>query len=82
MPGDISTGYDPEWGSCYNRDQIEDVLTDIYRKVSTILSNEPPMYVVELAWAENLDRVLPAEQLTEQEWRLIRFAIERAIQSL
>lgn len=80
MPGPVSDSYDPEWGTGFNRDQIDTALEGVYRKVSRVLGDEPPIYILELVDAKLPERLNAV--LTEKEWRLIRFALERARESL
>lgn len=81
MPGPVSDSYDPEWGTIAEAEEIYDSLQRVYKKVSKILGEKPPIYIKELVLANDLNTLLTAE-LTEQEWRIIRFAIERAYHSL
>jgi hypothetical protein len=80
MPGSVSDSYDPEWGTSANGDRIRESLDVMYEKVSSILQDSVPLYILRL-----LDKDMPDEittTLTEKEWRLIRFALERARESL
>ena len=80
MPGSISDDYDPEWGTATNRGEIEDCLREVYKKVSSILDEKPPIYIMDL-----VHKSLPHKTsavLTEKQWRLLRFALERAMESL
>lgn len=80
MPGEISASYDPEWGTSTQRDEIAESLGDVYETVSDILGGRPPMDIRKLVHADAPGLI--DGQLTEKEWRLIRFAIERAKESL
>jgi len=80
MPGPVSDSYDPEWGTGAARDAIASDLQVVRACVSHLLGDRPPMYVLDLVRAD-----LPAPiaaTLTERQWRLIRFALERAEESL
>ena len=80
MPGPVSDSYDPEWGTGERADAIRSALGWVYGDVSRILGNRPPMFVGDLVEAD-----LPAPitaTLTERQWRLIRFALERAGESI
>jgi hypothetical protein len=81
MPGPVSDSYDPEWGTSDNTEMISHSLGKVYAKISRILGGKPPIYILELCRAEDMRGVISAT-LTEKEWRLIRFAIERARESL
>lgn len=83
MPGDVSDSYDPEWGTEANRDAIFVALGQVYARVSAVLGGAPPMPILDLVAAE--ESVPPATataRLTVKEWRLIRFALERAREDL
>lgn len=80
MPGPVSDSYDAEWGTSANGDMIRQALTGMHAQVSAILEHAPPLYVLELCAAE-LPRRIHAT-LTEKEWRWLRFACERAAESI
>lgn len=83
MPGPVSDSYDPEWGTGENRHDIEHALRDIYKLVSSRLGNVPPIYILDLIQDESPARQAEmSDRYREKEWRLIRFALERAIESL
>lgn len=80
MPGPVSDSFDPEFGTGENCQLIRDELNGAYKAVSGILGNRDPIYVLDLV---NSD--LPTEieaKLTEKHWRIIRFALERAGDSI
>lgn len=79
-PGPVSDAYDPEFGTRAVAGEIDDALSDVYDRVSAVLSHKEPIYIVDLV-REELPTVINAT-LTEREWRLIRFALERARESL
>jgi len=85
MPGPVSDSYDPEWGTLANAESIEEVLDSMYDRVSEILgrvSEEPPVDIrVLVGESYKRSRLLPAT-LTEWEWRIIRFALECARDSI
>lgn len=80
MPGPVSDAYDPEWGTAENAARIREALDQAHEEVSRILGEEPPMYVMDL-----IDAQLPTNitaVMNERSWRLIRFALERAGESI
>lgn len=77
MPGPVSDSYDPEWGSSENAQAIMDEIDELYTRVSIVLGQMPPIFILDLVAAEDLNRPIPAV-LSEKDWRLIRFCIERA----
>jgi len=80
MPGPISDSYDPEWGTQHNAGMIANELQCVYDAVSDVLGKRPPMCILDLVGA-NLSSTITAT-LTEKQWRIIRFALERAGESL
>lgn len=84
MPGPVSDSYDPEWGTSANREQISNNLKAVHSLVSLILGGKKPIYIGELVQRKDIDeKPMPNRwELTEKQWRLIRFALERANESL
>jgi hypothetical protein len=80
MPGPVSDSYDPEWGIRENSCEIDNALETVYDRLSGILGGKPPMYILELVRSD-LPTAIPAT-LTEREWRLLRFAVERVRETL
>jgi len=79
MPGPVSDSYDPEWGISDTAERIRNALNGVYCRVSDIIG-EVPMDIRELVRAD-LPTGIPAT-LTEREWRLLRFAVHRALESI
>lgn len=80
MPGPVSDSYDPEWGTGTNVNRICDALVEVYRRLGDVLGRQPPLHILDL-----LDSDLPkpiTATLSEREWRLLRFAAERALDSI
>lgn len=80
MPGPVSDSYDPEWGTAATGSEILDALNKVYDRLTEVLGGKPPMYIVELVRGD-----LPAPivaTLSEKQWRLLRFALERARESI
>lgn len=83
MPGPVSDSYDPQWGTAATSAAIREALDRLYSEVSLILNDEPPVNILSLMNKEaQLNTPLPAVVLTEWQWRMIRFAIERANESI
>ena len=82
MPGPVSDSYDCEWGTAENRDKIADELRRMHSKLSTILKHKPPVNILELVSKpyDPLKRI--GCEMPEYEWRLLRFALERAEESI
>lgn len=80
MPGPVSDSYDPEWGTGENKAAISSELEAVYRIVSSVVHERPPVYILNLVRADMPQPITAT--LTEKQWRMIRFAIERAGDSL
>lgn len=80
MPGPISDSYDPEWGTRERAGEIQEELDRVYALLSEILGGAPPIYILELVGA-GLPGEIPAS-LPEKDWGLLRFAVERARDSI
>ena len=81
MPGPVSDSYDAEWGTAANGDEIKDAIQAVYDKLSNILGHQPPLFILDLMQEKGLTRNITAG-LTEKEWRILRFACERARDSI
>ena len=77
MPGPVSDSYDPEWGTGAIADAIRQALAEMHAEVSEVLGRTPPIYVGELLDHDMFPRPITTT-LTERQWRLLRFACERA----
>lgn len=80
MPGPVSDSYDPEWGTSANGAEITEAISEVYDRVSGILGHREPLYVLKLVRSDLPQPI--AATLTEKEWRIIRFALERAGDSI
>lgn len=78
MPGPVSDSYDAEWCTGDNKDMIDDALEAMYQRVSWILDDRPPIFILELVAALSEHDEIITAALTEGQWRVIRFALERA----
>lgn len=81
MPGPVSDSYDPEWSTTAVADEIENQLKIVYARVSEVLLCKPPLDIRELINRDDLKKPIAAA-MSEKDWRLIRFALERARESL
>lgn len=81
MPGPVSDSYDPEWGTGANAAEIADALDEVYGEVSGIVGNPTPLFILDLIKARGMD-VKVEHALTVKQWRIIRFALERAKESI
>lgn len=82
MPGPVSDSFDPEFGTGEVAAKIESSVQHMYKRVSAILSQKQPINIrVLVDLHDKLQKPIPAT-LTEWEWRIIRFALERAQESI
>lgn len=86
MPGPVSDSYDPEYSTGANRQDIIEELRRMYGSVSRgPLAGREPKYIVEVVNQESTDPDVTngaTAEFTLRDWRLIRFAIERALVEL
>ena len=80
MPGPVSDAFDPEWGTRARAQNILDTLESVYARLSHILEDQPPKYILDLVDEDLPTRIVAT--LSEKEWRLLRFSVERAMESL
>jgi hypothetical protein len=80
MPGPVSDSYDVEWGTSSNGEMIKIALREVYEKLTNILDGKPPHFILDLV-EEDLPTPI-SHTLTEKEWRLLRFSVERALDSI
>ena len=76
MPGPVSDSYDPEFGTSERAALVRDGIQAVVDKIRLgTLKN-----IVEVAGSTNGSH-LPL-RLSEREWRLVRFGLNRALESL
>jgi len=74
MPGPISDSIDPEFGTGANAGDINDALTRVCDRLSQFLGERK--HIVQVVHGKA--GPLRAVAFSEREWRLIRFGLERA----
>lgn len=82
MPGPVSDSYDPEFGTGENCEAIRAELRGMYEQVSIILRHQHPIFILDLIKMQGRLNQVHQAALSEYEWRLLRFALERAIESI
>jgi hypothetical protein len=82
MPGPVSDSYDPEWGTSAAAAEISDAIDTLYDRVSGVLGGRAPVDIRKLASQVDELTTPIAATLSEWEWRIIRFALERANESI
>lgn len=78
-PGPVSDSYDPEFGTAANGAEVSAALRDIRGEITLRIGPglRPILEVVEEKNGMNLYL-----RLSVREWRLVRFAIDRALETL
>lgn len=79
-PGPISDSFDIEFGTSGKAQDIHEALMEMYDKLTALLGHREPMDIRVLVYADLSQQISAA--LTEREWRLLRFALERAAASI
>ena len=82
MPGPVRDSYDPEWSTGSNAAKIRDALNEMYDRISGVLGGKAPLFILDLVGKEDVFHQPISATLTEYEWRIIRFALERAEESI
>ena len=84
MPGPTSDSMDAEWGTRAAADEITEALAGMYNKVSKVLGDKPPKFILDVVRGEEGSRSggFLTGVFSGREWRIIRFAIERAGESI
>lgn len=79
MPGPVSDSYDPEFGTGANAADVAAALRGVIDRATELLGEERK-YIVQVAQGEP-GRTIEAN-LTERDWRIIRFGLERALETI
>ena len=79
MPGPVSDSYDPEFGTGANAGDVHDAMKSVVAKATSLLGPELKNIVV-VAQGPTGQRL--GSPLTEKEWRVIRFGLLRAMESV
>lgn len=79
MPGPVSDSYDPEFGTGYNAYQVANAIRGVIDRATELLGPDLKN-IVEVAQGEP-GRTIEAT-LTERDWRIIRFGLTRALETI
>lgn len=81
MPGPVSDSYDPEFSTGANAHDVREAIKDVVAKLErTALKGKPVENIVEVVHRPG--SAVCNLQLTEREWRIIRFSLNRATESI
>ncbi len=78
MPGPVSGSYDPEFGTGENSREIKEAIEKVVKRF-TFLGE--PKYILDVV-REEYDSQAWNLRITEKEARIIRFCMNRAIESI
>ena len=84
MPGPVSDSYDPEFGTGANADTVSKALAKVRDRIAIEIGDPSLLPIVDIA--ESLlngdpDQITPIT-LSFREMRIIRFALNRALESI
>lgn len=89
MPGPVSDSYDPEFGTSARANEVAEAVTTLRDLVSEYIGSDKLQDIVALAEGYNETVLSPQEEpgsrlwrLSERELRIIRFCMDRALESL
>lgn len=80
MPGSISDSYDPEFGTAEAAGQVRDAIVGVRQRVTNAIGSDQLADIVGVARADDGPR--RQVWLSERELRLIRFGLDRSIETL
>ena len=81
MPGPVSDSYDPEFGTGSNAHDVGDAVRSLRSKVTDAIGNSELKNIVEVVHSRGGGAVATLH-LDERELRVLRFALNRALESL
>ena len=81
MPGPISDSYDSEFGAASNADEIRDALSEVTLLIREYIIIKDLRYILDVVRGSPGTGVREA-LLDQRQLRLIRFALNRAIESI
>ena len=80
MPGPVSDSYDPEFGTGENCRLVTEQIEELRDRVGALLRS-PVRNIVEVVKGPP-GRIFPGMHFTDLELRVLRFALNRAIESM
>ena len=81
MPGPVSDAYDPEFGTAANAAEVHEAIRKLRDRASDALGTEELKNILEVARGKNgKDKTLLIRN--ERELRILRFALNRAMESI
>lgn len=80
MPGPVSDSYDPEFGTGLNAHDVREAIGSVRKKISTAIGTDELKNIVELVHGKG--GRLHGVTLSERELRIIRFCLDRSVESI
>ncbi len=80
MPGPVSDSYDPEFGTGENASVVGEAVRAVRQRITDVIGSDTLKDIVSVASGEPGPSFTAT--LSEREWRLIRFGLNRALESL
>lgn len=81
MPGPVSDSYDPEFGTGSNAVDVHNAVSGMRNRFTDAIGTDALKNIVEVVHSED-GEASKLFALTERECRIIRFALDRAMESL
>lgn len=84
MPGPVSDSFDPEFGTGAAAAEVAAAIREVREEVTRQLNTDELMYIVHVARGEGFKkgRKIKARKFTERELRIIRFCLDRSLESI
>lgn len=79
MPGPVSDSFDPEWGTVENAEAIRAAIQVMHMRLGHVI-DRPPDPILKVV--DGKAGSLIAAEFSERQWRILRFACERAAESV
>lgn len=80
MPGPVSDSYDPEFGTGAVAAEVASAIREVRRVVTESIGSEELKNIVEVVRSK--DPELESIMFSERELRIIRFCLDRALESI
>ncbi len=80
MPGPTSDSFDAEFGTSENAHEVQEAVKAAYAAITDVLGGKPPEPILDVVLGGNRGGI--EATLDERVWRCLRFACERALESL
>jgi len=81
MPGPVSDSYDPEFGTGANAQEVTDAITALRDRATKALGTDELENILEVICGKN-GRDVTLTIRNERELRILRFALNRALESI